>query len=156
MILRAANNRIRREAFTLVEVMMAVAVVAIVFVTLFVGLAQGFSLSSAARERLRANQVALERIEGIRLVKWDDLTNTTLVPLTFTADYAPGSAMSGVVYNGTITMTTPNFGTLNPSYASAMKQIRVDVTWVSGQRTFSHSVATLVSRHGMQHYIFEN
>lgn len=156
MILRLANSQNRRRAFTLVEVMVAVVVVAIVFVTLFVGLAQGFSLSSAARERLRANQVALERIEGIRLVKWNDLTNTALVPLAFTADYAPGSANGGVVYNGTITLATPNFGASTPSYVSAMKQIRVDVTWTSGQRTYNHTVSTVVSRHGMQNYIYEN
>jgi prepilin-type N-terminal cleavage/methylation domain-containing protein len=156
MILRLANSQIRQRAFTLVEVMVGVMVVAILFVTLFVGLAQGFSLSSAARERLRANQIILERIEGIRLVKWDDLTNTALVPLTFTAQYAPGSAQSGVVYNGTVKLEIPNMGALPPSYASAMRQITVDVTWTSGQRSFNHNASTMVSRHGMQNYIYEN
>jgi prepilin-type N-terminal cleavage/methylation domain-containing protein len=153
MILHLANSRIRRRAFTLVEVMVSVVVVAILFVTLFVGLAQGFSLSAAARERLRANQVALERIEGVRLVKWSDLTNTTLVPLAFTAEYAPGSAGAGVTYTGAVQIVAPNLGT---SYAGAMRQITVNVTWSSGQRTFNHSVSTLVARHGMQNYIYEN
>jgi prepilin-type N-terminal cleavage/methylation domain-containing protein len=156
MKLRLARGYFLRGGFSLVEVMTGVVVVAILFVSLFVGLAQGFSLSAVARERLRANQIALERIEGIRLVKWDDLTKAHLVPLGFTAEYAPGSALSGVNYTGTVTMVTPTFSGSAPSYAANMKHITVHVTWTSGSRTFNHTVSTLVARSGMQNYIYEN
>jgi type II secretory pathway pseudopilin PulG len=156
MILRLANNQNRRGAFTLVEVMVGVMVVSIIFVTLFVGLAQGFSLSAAARERLRANQIALERLEGIRLVKWADLLNTNLVPQEFTAQYAPESAVGGVTYKGKVKFEAPNFGAISPAYAASVKQITVSVTWTSGVRTFNHTSSTLVSRYGMQNYLYEN
>ena len=143
-----------KRAFTLVEVIVAVLVVAILFVALFTGMSQGFALSAATTERLRANQIALERIEGMRLIKWSDLNNTTLVPHTFTSSYYPSAATNqskGVTYSGTVTIANPGLGT---SYNDSVKKVTVTVSWVSGLITRSQALSTYVSRNGLQNYVY--
>jgi prepilin-type N-terminal cleavage/methylation domain-containing protein len=159
MLIKSKSTNDKLSAFTLVEVMVAVVVVAILFVSLFTGLSQGFAISAASRERLRANQVALERIEGIRLVKWSDLTNTALVPLTFTASYQPinQSGGVGITYHGKVAIVNaPLSGTPIPTYNSDVKKITVQLSWTNGTLVRTHTLATLVSRHGLQNYIYNN
>ena len=156
MIIKSENCRGGNSAFSLIEVMMAVVMVAIIFTALFTGLAQGFSLSSAATERLRANQIALERIEGIRLIKWSDLNNTSLVPTNFTASYYPvagGGQSDGVSYTGTVRITNPNLGTY---YNDSIRKVTVMVNWVAGSIARSQTLTTYVSRNGMQNYVYYN
>ena len=156
MLMKFGNFRAGMRAFSLVEVMVAVVVVAILFTALFTGLSQGFAVSKVATEKLRANQIVLERIEGIRLIKWSDLNNTALVPTSFTASYYPsaGSGQSpGVTYTGTVTFANPSLGT---SYNDAVTKVTVNVSWVSGAVTRNQSLTTLVSRNGLQNYIFWN
>ncbi len=157
MLIESKRTNIHTRAFTLVEVMVAVLVVGILFVALFTGLSQGFAICSASRERLRANQVALERIEGIRLVKWTDLTNTALVPTAFSALYLPSSQSGSVVYYGTMTIAdAPLSGVPVPTYNNDVKKITVNLTWTNGTLVRTHSLATLVSRNGLQNYIYNN
>jgi prepilin-type N-terminal cleavage/methylation domain-containing protein len=150
------NCRGGKCAFSLVEVLVAVFVVAILFTALFTGLSQGFAVSAAATERLRANQIVLERIEGIRLVKWSDLFNTALVPTNFTTSYNPlgtSGQSQGVTYIGTVTIADPGMGT---AYNDSMRKITVTVTWVSGDITRTQTLSTFVSRNGLQNYIYYN
>jgi prepilin-type N-terminal cleavage/methylation domain-containing protein len=155
MLIRPGSTPRSRMAFTLVEVLVTVVIVAVLFTALFTGLAQGVAFCSASRERLRANQVALERIEGIRLVKWSDLTNTNFVPRTFTTTYAPFSQNKGVLYNGDLTIGSAGLSP-TPTYADSVRKITVRVTWLSGSVQRSHTIATYVSRNGLQNYVYNN
>jgi prepilin-type N-terminal cleavage/methylation domain-containing protein len=156
MIIRLENCRGGKRAFSLVEVIVATFVVAILFTALFIGLSQGFAVSTAATERLRANQIVLERIEGFRLVRWSDLNNTALVPTSFTNYYnpsAPAGQSKGASYIGRVTIATPSLGT---SYNDKMKKITVTVTWVTGTITRTETVSTFVSQNGLQNYVYYN
>ena len=156
MIIRLENCRGGKVAFSLVEVMVAVIVVTILFTALFTGLSQGFAVSLVTTEKLRANQIVLERIEGIRLVKWSDRNNTALVPLTFTNSYYPSAVAGqsqGVSYIGTVTIANANLGT---AYNDDLDKVTVTVTWVSGAITRTQQLSTFISRNGLQNYIYYN
>ena len=81
------------SAFTLVEALVATAVVGIFFVALYTGLAQGFGIMNNAREDLRANQILVDKMEEMKLYRWDQLTSfgstNSFIPTNFTEDYYP-------------------------------------------------------------------
>ena len=144
------------RAFTLVEVIIAVAVMSVMFVSLYLGIAFGFRVSRSERENLRATQIILERMEGIRLFRYDQLTDTNLNPPTFSKTYYPdasGGLSQGITYNGTVTVTT-NI-TLDPaaSYSANMGEITVQLSWVSEGVPRTRSISTYASMNGIQNYI---
>lgn len=162
------QNRTRRSsrAFTLIEVMLAVVVAATIFVAVGRGLGVGFGLVQISREDLRANQICLSRMEGIRLCRWDtQLFDTNIVPRTFTDYFYPvglsKQTNAYVVYQGTVTLDTNLAFSPSPSYASNLCKITVQVTWTdnaftSKSITHTQSVSTLVSQDGIQNYVFNH
>ena len=156
----------RSKGFTLVEVMLAVVVAAIIFSAVGYGLNVGFALVQVSREELRANQICLSRMEGIRLCRWDNqLFNTNIVPRNFVDYFYPVGLSSQtnafVVYQGTVTLNTNLTMSPTPSYASNLCLITVQVTWTDNSlnRTSlirTQTVSTLVSRNGIQNYVFNN
>jgi prepilin-type N-terminal cleavage/methylation domain-containing protein len=148
--------RLHNLAFTLAEVMVAVVIMSIAFVSLYAGIFFCFGVTRSEREDLRATQVMLHRMEGFRLFNWDQITNTTLNPANFVERYIPGfgtNPASGISYTGTVSVGAV---TLDPpaSYTNMMKQITVTVNWSSGRVLRSRSMTTYVSRNGIQNYIF--
>src|SRR5690242_14103964 len=85
--------RVAAGGFSLIEVMVASLVGAVIFLALFVGMAQGFNLIQHERATMRATQILVGKIEGIRLCAWGPVTNqlfnTTYVPTTFTDYFYP-------------------------------------------------------------------
>lgn len=155
----ASLKRKRSYAFTLAEVMVAIGIIAFLFVSLFLGISYCFSVTQFERENLRATQIVLQRLEGIRLFNWQQLTNTTLNPTTFTARYFPGTQTqpaSGLTYTGTVTVAA---ATLNPSatYSGNIKKVTVTVQWTSANHlTRTRSISTYSARDGIQNYIYSN
>jgi type II secretory pathway pseudopilin PulG len=151
------SSRSRSErAFTLVEVVFAAAITSVMFVSLYLGIAFGFRVSRSERENLRATQIILERMEGIRLFRFDQLSDTNLNPLTFTKTFYPnasGSQSQGITYNGSVTVDTNV--TLDPTanYSSAMKKVTIQLNWVSEGVPRSRSISTYAAQNGIQNYI---
>jgi prepilin-type N-terminal cleavage/methylation domain-containing protein len=145
----------RKSGYTLAEVLIAIAVVGIVFMSLYRGIAFCFDKTKSERENLRATQVILRRMEGIRLFTWDQLTNTTLNPKIFYESYLPGAAGSGVTYTGQIEVAN---AVLDPpaTYSANMRSITVTVTWSSGPILHTRTATTYAARNGMQNYIWRN
>ncbi len=139
--------------FTLVEVMIGVAVMAVMFISLYLGFTQGFAVIQLARENLRATQVLQEKMETVRLYTWDQLNTAGFIPATFTAPfYATGTqSTGGLIYNGTVSISNP---AMAESYAGDMKQIDVQLTWTSGSVQRLRTMRTLVSRYGLHNYIY--
>jgi len=142
----------RRSAFTLVEVMIAVAILAIAFAGLCLGFCQGFAIIQVARENLRATQILQEKMETIRLYTWDQINAPGFIPDTFqTRFYGNDAQQSGVLYNGQTTISDPP---PSESYAADHKLITISLSWVSGNSQHQRQMTTLVSKYGLHNYIY--
>ena len=165
----------RMRAFTLVEVMVAVAIIGISVGALLTGVSASVMNMQMSRENLRATQIMLERTETLRLLTWDQLNNpnfftngsTQVHYLTdgagrqyicshFNQRYDPNSTNAqGLVYSGKIRFYDPrNYG-ITPTYASdSMKAVWVELTWKTGKISRTRSLTTLVTRNGLQSYVY--
>jgi hypothetical protein len=162
-ISRQGNSRGAEAASTLVEVVMGAMMVTITFVSLYAGMSTGFAVTKAARENLRATQIMLERMEGIRLYNWEQLIYSNWIPAQFTNYYYPltnAGESQGIPYVGTFTVTNATFPSPAPTYATNMRLISVQVWWTNslGTNQVAHTrkMETLVGRIGLQSYIFNN
>ncbi len=161
----ASAPSVAQNAFSLVETMCAAAITAIIILALFTGLTSGFKLTQMERENLRATQIALARMEGLRLYAWNSnqLFSPTMLPNSFTDTYYPsglgGFASNNTVYTGSVTIANV---TLSPSasYSPNMQQIVINVGWQDTfyGRTNSHvrTFNTFVAKYGLQNYVFVN
>jgi len=147
------KERTQERAFTLMEVMVAIGVLGFMLVSLYAGFSSGFSVLRVARENLRATQILEEKMEVIRLVKWDDVA-PGFIPTNFTAsfDAANPTNISGTfAYHGTVTVTN---APITESYAQHMRMIQIELTWESGNVTRHRQMTTFVSQYGLQNYIY--
>lgn len=154
------------RAFSLLEVLVGMVIMVIAVVSLYAGISSCVSLTKAAREDLRATQIMLERMEGIRLYNWDQLVYSNMIPTTFRTSYYPvamSGQSTGITYYGTMTISS-NL-TLNPpaSYAANMRAITVTVFWTNFYGTDmtdkivrSRTMTTYAARDGIQNYVYNN
>ena len=160
---RARAPHLAQRAFTLIEVMCAAAIAAIIIVALFSGLSSGFNLVQMERENLRATQIALARMEGLRLYAWssNQLFSPAMLPNTFTDYYYPsglgGFSSNNTMYTGSVTIANVSLSP-SASYSTNMQQIIIKVGWkdVFYGRTNMHvrSFNTFVARYGLQNYVY--
>ena len=159
------------RAFTIVEALVAAVIGAVIFTALYAGISNSLSMLNSTRANLRATQIMVSRLEGLRLCAWGtgtnltQLFNNTIVPTNFTDYFYPQglygqSNFFGTTYAGTMTITT-NI-TLSPSagYQVNMARVTVSITWTDGisGRLLSHtrSMSTYVSQYGEQNYIWNH
>jgi prepilin-type N-terminal cleavage/methylation domain-containing protein len=150
------NQAAGNIAFTLVEVMVGVAIMGIAFVSLYAGMASGFAVTQLARENLRATQILMERMEGLRLYNWDQIVYSNMIPTTFTNYYYPvatGTESQGAPYYGTMSVQNT---TLNPpaTYTANMRVVVATVTWTNNNVQRWRSIWTYVSKQGIQNYVY--
>jgi hypothetical protein len=149
------TRRTRASGYSLVEVLIAFGIGGVVFITLYAGLARGFSSVQSTHYRLRATQILTEKLEVIRLYSWSQISTPGFIPATFKDYYQPVtnsvSKNPGIAYNGTITLTSSG---IPPSYADTMRRVVANVTWVSGGLTNQQRMETFISRYGVQNYIY--
>ena len=156
---RTAGNS-NRLAFTLMEVMVAVSIIAMVFVTIFSGMSMGLSVTKLSRENLRATQIMLDKMEGVRLYNWSQLNDTNFLKGAFTNLFFETNNIgmanaqgNGVAYTGTVAVTACPF---NNSYSTNMRQVTVTIGWTSGNVNRSRTMSTFVSMMGLQNYVYDN
>jgi prepilin-type N-terminal cleavage/methylation domain-containing protein len=166
------QKRASALAFTLVEVIVCTAIMAIVLVSLYGGIASGFAVVNLARENLRANQIIIEKMETIRLYNWDQVNSNGFIPATFTAPFFPTVITNmvvtnsdgtietstatfddsgGLTYYGAVAITNAPFSTL---YSTNMRLVTVSLTWTNGSVPRVRSLQTLISQNGMQNYVY--
>jgi len=133
--------------------MVALSVLGFMVVSLYAGFSSGFAVLRVARENLRATQVLQERMEVLRLIKWDDVA-PGFIPMTFTAPFyatEPTNTTVGAFgYTGTVIITNPPAET----YSDHLRMIQIGLTWTSGNVTRSRQMTTYVSRYGLQNYLY--
>jgi prepilin-type N-terminal cleavage/methylation domain-containing protein len=143
------------KAFTLAELMVACAILAVMVVSLFGGISFGFSNITIARQNLRATQIALEKMEIVRMYSWEQVNSNGFVPTSFTAPFFPSVSGSdtngGVTYFGTIDITKVKFGT---TYDDDMREVLVRLNWTNKNVAQSLEMSTYVSQYGMHRYIY--
>ena len=153
----AAESKERRVgwigAFTLVETIIASAVMGTVLVSIYGGITAGFALTQSARENLRATQIMVEKFETIRLYTWDQINTSGFIPVTFTNYYfeGQGSTNNGFPYVGTVSITNT---TLTSSYADNMKMVTIQLTWSPGNFQRTRVMSSFVARNGLQTYVY--
>lgn len=152
----------RRLGYSLIEVVFAVGVSAVIFAAVFTGVFSGFSIIEVNRENLRASQILLEKTEMIRLYNWDQINNgwcgnplqttNASVPSNFIARYFEGNgAAGGLIYTGTVVITEMP---ATESYATHLRLVTVRLDWASQNIRRTRSITTFVSRYGLQNYIY--
>jgi prepilin-type N-terminal cleavage/methylation domain-containing protein len=154
----AQKPRLFQLGYTLMEFVMAVALLAIMMVSLYGGISSGFAVVQLARENLRGTQIMLERMEGIRLYNWNQLVYSNMIPGTFTSCYYPlatNGESKGLAYSGSMVITN---ATLSPAatYSSSMRMITVTLNWTNGNIRRTRSMSTYVSKNGVQNYVYNN
>ena len=173
---RLSADRERRRAqsaFSMIEVIVGMGLVAMTVGALFTGLTFGVQRTNDTREDLRATQIMLEKMEQVRLYRWeqiaylfdpddyddlefdpddphlpeDELT-PFIVPATFTASLKSESTIaSDLVYQGTLIVTN---APISSAYSNQNVMIKVGVTWESGGKTKSREMQTLFAKNGIQ------
>ena len=150
------KNGTARGAFTLVEVLVSVAVCGFLFLSLYAGIAQGTSSLQRAREKLRAAQILSEKLEVMRLYNWDQVNTSGYIPSTFVEYQYPNDdtnmvAQQGIAYRGTIQLSPAD---VHPNYTNTMRKAVATVNWTSQNVTNQLSMETLISEFGVQKYVY--
>ncbi len=149
------NHRLRQSGFSLVEILVTIAVFSLTAGALFRAIASGTVLIQNARENIRANQILVEKMETIRLYTFDQMVTSGFIPTTFTAPLQPtvlGNTNSpGFVFSGQVTITIPPLST---SYVDDLRLVKIQLTWTSNSILHRRNVSTLVCKNGLQSYIY--
>jgi hypothetical protein len=146
------DRRLRSAAFSLIEAMVAVALVGVVFVSLYTGISNGFAFAKVTRENLRATQILQEKMETIRLYTWDQLTTPGFVPTNFVEGfYGSGTNITGTVYTGRVGIAP---APMTEGYGTNIKMVTIYLSWKSGRVTRNRQMQTLTAKHGLQSYIY--
>ena len=175
-ICRTNSLKIRSAAFTLVEVLVGIALLGIVVTALYSGMTYGLARTAITREEIRATQVMLEKMEQLRLYRWDqvnynydpddpedptdpfdsvdphdvaDELSEFIIPANFMEPFTPGSTNANdLQFFGTFSIT--NSPMADASYSNALRMITVSVTWTNGAKVKTRTMQTLFAKYGMQ------
>ena len=131
-----------QAAFTIVEVMIAMVIFAIVIASGFACLKSGLSLMENARHNTRSSQIMQSEIERIRSLPWDEV-----IALSDDDDVELGSTFIGALYNSyTMERTLSGFGDV--------RVVTLVVSWTdNGGRTKTRTYMSQYTRGGLYDYI---
>ncbi|HXI71936.1 MAG TPA: prepilin-type N-terminal cleavage/methylation domain-containing protein [Verrucomicrobiae bacterium] len=142
------------QAFTLIEVMVALVIIGIMFTAIYKGIIQSFAVTKSTQESLRATQILQDKTETIHLYTWNQINTAGFVSTTFTNWFDPaGGTNQGTMFTGALSITNAPLAD-NPSYKDQLKLVTVTVSWTSGTRTCQQQMTTLISHYGLQNYIY--
>jgi hypothetical protein len=144
-----------QRAFTFVEVVIATAITLVMFISFYAAMSSGVETIRVARENLRATQIIVSRMEGIRLFRWDQLTNTTLLPANFTENFYP-NGNQGITYTGAVSVAAAALASPASSYSSNMYQITIQLNWHSFGPLRTRQMSTYCSQYGVQNYVWSS
>ena len=138
-----------QAAFSLVEVVFAVAIVGVLVITLYGALANSVTLVRACQENERVTQILSDKMDTLRLYNWTQMTNG-FVSTNFVLGIDPLDTASRPYYTGKIAIAQ---APISESYRSNLLQVTVTVDWVTSSRPQSRTMSTFVAKYGLQTYI---
>ena len=141
------------------EVLVAVAISLFMFVSFFAAISSGVVIVQASQEDLRATQIMENRMEGIRLFTWTQLTNTTLLPTNFTEQYYPPGTTGvngnpGITYTGAVSVASLGLASPASSYSNNMCEVTIQLTWRSTGPLQTRQMSTCCAKYGIQNYVW--
>jgi type II secretory pathway pseudopilin PulG len=141
-------------AYSMIEILVAVVVLAIMFVSLYSGFSAGFAVIQLARENLRATQILQEKMETIRLYTWDQINTPGFVPTNFVEKFytvGTNTGNAGIIYTGNVNIAN---AAITESYSNELKTVNIRLQWVSANILRTREMQTFVTRNGLQNYIY--
>jgi Tfp pilus assembly protein PilV len=148
----ANPKRGKGRGFTIAEVMMAAAVMALAITTSITTMQRAFLALDTSRNLTLAGQIMVSEMERVRMLGWDDIAAYELSPTvtTLTLDTAfTSNAQIGTRFTLTRTVTVPD--ALNTN----IRQITLTVTWRGYDgRQLSRSYTTHYARYGIHDYVY--
>src|SRR5436190_14277286 len=138
-----------RSGYTLVEVVVAMAIIGIMVVSLFAGFSSGFAVLRTSREKSRATQVLLQKIEAVRFCTWSQLA---AFPRNFQEPFDPQApnATAPALYFGTVSFGPPAMIPDSSDYKTNMHQVTITFLWSnfngSISTPFSEQMTIMVAR----------
>jgi prepilin-type N-terminal cleavage/methylation domain-containing protein len=157
MKVTASKSKLSKRAYTLVEVLVAVALLGLMMTIFFMGIGQGYLNLNTTRQDLRATQILTQKAEAVRLCTWIELTN---LPPAFTDYYLDSSASNSgmTTYYGTISVVDATNVPSTVSYYNKIKLVTVSVTWTNYayDHSYAHtrSIQTIAAYNGLVNYIY--
>ena len=157
-----ACTRRRESGYTFTEVLVAAGILGLVATTIYAAFAVGFCVIQSTRENLRATQIMVQKMEGIRLLTWSQIADTNRYLPPFTERYDPLGATTnagGAQYTGYVRSSIPTSADLGGAdYQTNMRTITVTVYWTNFNRAkrivHKCEMQTRVARNGLQNYIW--
>ena len=142
-----------QSGMTLVDVVMAVALLGVMAGGVFGSFRYGFFTLQLVRENQRATQILLEKVETIRLYSWDQVNSNGFIPATFTEVYDPQGTTSsyGTTYTGRVSIANCPTGS---SYAANMRQFTITLSWTTGNIQHTRNLTTYIAKDGLQNYVY--
>lgn len=133
--------------FTLIEVALAAAVMALGIATSITVLQRGFALLDTARSTTTAAQIMASQMEQMRMLDWATVSAYPASATTVPIDAAfTSNASVGTRFSMTRTTSTPETDLL---------QISFTVSWTAHDgRTLSRTMTTYYARYGIHDYIY--
>ncbi len=138
---------------TLVDVVMAVAMLGIMGGGVFGSFRYGFFTLQLLRENQRATQIILEKVETIRLYNWEQIQPTNnFVPTTFEDVYDPQAetGSQGTTYTGTVTIGPCTLTSC--SYGESLRELTITLTWSTRGILHTRRLTTYIAKDGLQNY----
>lgn len=143
-------RRVRCPGFTLVEVLFAMAIIGILIVTMYAAIANSASWVRVCQENETVTQILSEKMDTIRLYNWDQINSNGFVLTNFTVGIDPLQTNSRPYYTGTVVIVQ---APISETYKTDLRQVTVNVSWVSGSRPQTRSMSSFVTSYGLQSYV---
>lgn len=138
------------NAFTLVELLFSFMLFGVSFAAMCLAIAFSISVTRTSRESARASQIMIEKMEYMRLYTWQQLTNGTSVPQTFTEYLEPSATNRGTAFSGRVSIAPVPF---NNNCSTNLRLVTISVNWNS-KMPQSRQMQTFVARSGLQQYVY--
>lgn len=148
---RPASSR-RRRAFTIAEVMMATAVMAMAISTSITTMQRGFLSLDSARNTTLAGQIMQSELEKMRLKDWTTVSAYPAGPTAITID-STFTSNSAIGNRFTLTRSVEEVA----SHSGEMKKITFTITWRGYDgRQITRYYVTYYARNGLYDYFYNS
>lgn len=150
----------RKTAFFIVEAVIGMALLGLVFMAMYTGLCTTAFSVQLSRENLRATQLMTEKLETLRLYGWKKIDDPLFIlPRTFSYSEPvypddpslPGNNATPRTFGVDVTIDA---APLTEIYAKDMRLVTIKLTWQTGKLNRTRSMSTLVSKYGLNKYVY--